>query len=72
MSEIAKLWYDLHGQSLAAGERTFKKLCLIIKGLDDPPAISFTAKDFAHYRDKRMSSEIYFSENGGKPLIQSL
>lgn len=75
MSEIAKLWYDLHGQSLAAGERTYKKLCLIIKGLGDPPATSFTAKDFAHYRDKRMSGEIYFSEKwrqGANPVTVNL
>ncbi len=75
LSEIAKLWYNLHGQSLAAGERTYKKLCLIIGALGDPLASSFTAKDFAHYRDKRLSGEIYFSEkwkNGAEPVTVNL
>lgn len=58
----ATLWFNLHGQSLTAGERTYKKLCLIIEALGDPPATTFNSKDFAHYRDKRLSGEIYFSD----------
>lgn len=40
LSEVAKLWSNLHGQSLTAGERTYKKLCLVIEALGDPPADS--------------------------------
>ncbi len=75
LSDIAKLWYNLHGQSLTAGERTYKKLCLVIEALGDPPATTFTAKDFAHYRDKRLSGEIYFSEkwkSGAEPVTVNL
>lgn len=75
LSEVAKLWYSLHGQSLTAGERTYKKLCLVIEALGVPPATTFTAKDFAHYRDKRLSGEIYFSEkwkNGAEPVTVNL
>lgn len=42
LSEVAKLWYNLHGQSLTAGERTYKKLCLVIEALGDPP------RDYLH------------------------
>ncbi|HFK4668151.1 TPA: tyrosine-type recombinase/integrase [Serratia marcescens] len=75
LSEVAKLWYNLHGQSLTAGARTYKKLCLVIEALGDPSATTFTAKDFAHYRDKRLSGEIYFSEkwkNGAEPVTVNL
>lgn len=37
LSEVAKPWYNLHGQSLTAGERTCRKLCLVIEALGDPP-----------------------------------
>lgn len=75
LAEIAKLWFDLYRKSLAAGVRTYNKLCHIIKGLGDPLAIGFTAKDFAHYRDKRMNGEIYFSVNwrqGANPVTVNL
>ncbi|CAI2521632.1 Site-specific recombinase XerD [Serratia ficaria] len=75
LSEVVKLWYNLHSQSLVAGERTYKKLGRIIEALGDPTATTFTAKDFAHYRDKRLSGEIYFSEkwkNGAEPVTVNL
>ncbi|HHQ6536302.1 TPA: phage integrase [Serratia fonticola] len=75
LSDVAKLWFNLHGQSLTAGERTYKKLCLIIEALGDPPATTFNAKDFAHYRDKRLSGEIYFSDkwkSGAEPVTVNL
>ncbi|KMQ81415.1 integrase family protein, partial [Lasius niger] len=43
--------------------------------LSDPTATTFTAKDFAHYCDKRLSGEIYFSEkwkNGAEPVTVNL
>jgi len=43
--------------------------------LGDPPATTFSAKDFAHYRDKRLSGEIHFSDkwkNGAEPVTINL
>jgi hypothetical protein len=75
LAEIAKLWFDLHEKSLAAGVRTYKKLCHIINWLGNPLATDFTAKDFAHYRVKRTNGEIYFSEKwrqGANPFTVNL
>ncbi|EKN5940830.1 site-specific integrase [Yersinia enterocolitica] len=75
LSEIAELWYNLHGRSLAAGEKIYKKLELIVAALGNPPAHSLSGKDFAHYRSKRLSGEIYFSEKwkkGAKPVTVNL
>lgn len=47
----------------------------MIEALGDPTATTFTAKDFAHYCDKRLSGEIYFSEkwkNGAEPVTVNL
>lgn len=30
LSDLAKLWYDLHGQFLKAGKQTYKKVCLMV------------------------------------------
>ncbi|MCK8564432.1 tyrosine-type recombinase/integrase [Yersinia ruckeri] len=71
LSELAKLWYNLHGRSLAAGDKVYKKLDLIVDALGDPAAHSFNAKDFAHYRSKRLSGDIYYSDKwkkGAQPV----
>lgn len=75
LKDIAKLWYNLHGQALTAGSKTYKKICLMVEALGNPPATTFTAKDFAHYRDKRLNGEIYFSERwrqGADPTTVNL
>lgn len=66
LSDIVELWYNLHGQSLTAGERTRKKMDLVVEALGDPIASKFTAKNFAHYRNKRLKGEIFFSEKWSK------
>ncbi len=48
---------------------------LMISAFGNPPAIDFTSKMFAHYRDKRLSGEIYFSEKwkkGASPVTINL
>lgn len=60
--ELAELWYDLHGQSLSSGLMVFRKLKLIINALGNPRALDFSANDFAHYRKKRLSGEIYLDK----------
>ena len=75
LADIAKLWYNLHGQALSAGSLIYQKLCLMVEALGNPPATTFTAKDFAHYRDKRMNGEIYYSERwrqGAAPVTVNL
>ncbi|MDY4385043.1 site-specific integrase [Pectobacterium aroidearum] len=58
LSEVIDLWYHLHGQSLTAISSRMGKLKIVCDGLGDPIASRFTAKDFAHYRDKRLRGEI--------------
>ncbi|MDC9820939.1 phage integrase [Pectobacterium carotovorum] len=62
LQDLADLWFNLHGQSLSAGLMVYRKLSHIIKALGNPKAISFTANDFAHYRTKRLTGEIYLDK----------
>lgn len=75
LKEIVQLWYKLHGASLSAGEHVYEKLLLIVEALGNPLATSLTSKMFAHYRDKRLTGEIYFSEKwkkGASPVTVNL
>ncbi|MEC5345055.1 site-specific integrase [Brenneria populi] len=58
LSELIELWHNLHGRSLSAIESRMGKFRLICNGLNDPIASRLTAKDWAHYRDKRLAGEI--------------
>lgn len=58
LSEIIELWHNLHGQALVAHKSRLAKLHIICNGLGDPIASQLTAKDWAHYRDKRLRGEI--------------
>lgn len=58
LSELIELWHNLHGQSLEASKSRLAKLHIVCRGLGDPIAAQLTAKDFAHYRDKRLKGEI--------------
>lgn len=58
LSELIELWHNLHGQSLEANKSRLAKLHIVCRGLGDPVAAQLTAKDFAHYRDKRLRGEI--------------
>lgn len=75
ITELAQLWYDLHGRSLSAGSNTHKKLQLIATALGNPLASAFTAKDFAHYRNKRLTGEIKLDarfDKGSSPVTINL
>ncbi|WP_333881260.1 tyrosine-type recombinase/integrase [Atlantibacter hermannii] len=69
LSEIIDLWYQLHGRSLADQKGRLGKLNIICRGLNDPIASQLTAKDWAHYRNNRLSG---FIENGYKTSQKSL
>jgi integrase len=58
LSEIIQLWHSLHGQALVASKSRLAKLQIICNGLGDPVASHLTAKDWAHYRDRRLRGEI--------------
>ncbi|MBP2156225.1 hypothetical protein J2067_003917 [Erwinia rhapontici] len=69
LSEIITLWYKLHGCSLGDKKGRLGKLHIICRGLNDPIASAITAKDWAHYRERRLSGQI---ENGYKTSEKSL
>lgn len=58
LSEIIELWHNLHGQALVASDSRLAKLQIVCRGLGDPIAAQLTAKDWAHYRDRRLRGEI--------------
>ncbi len=63
---MVELWFKLHGKSLTAGEHVYDKLVLMVDALGNPLAADLSSKLFAHYRDKRLTGEIYFSEKWKK------
>ena len=58
LSEIIELWHNLHGQALVASKTRLAKLQIVCNGLGNPIAAQLTAKDWAHYRDRRLRGEI--------------
>ncbi|WP_318389633.1 site-specific integrase [Enterobacter sp.] len=58
LSELIELWHNLHGQALSAGKSRLAKLNIVCNGLGDPIASHLSAKDWAHYRDRRLRGEI--------------
>ena len=75
LKDVVELWFKLHGKSLTAGEHVYDKLLLIVEALGNPLATDLSSRMFAHYRDKRFTGEIYFSEKckkGASPLTINL
>lgn len=62
LKDVVELWFKLHGKSLTAEEHIYDKLLLMVDALGNPLANDLSSKLFAHYRDKRLTGEIYFSE----------
>lgn len=58
LSEIIELWHSLHGQALVASKSRLAKLHIICNGLGNPVAAQLSAKEWAHYRDRRLRGEI--------------
>lgn len=58
LNEIIELWHNLHGQALVASKSRLAKLHIVCNGLGNPVASQLTAKDWAHYRDRRLRGEI--------------
>lgn len=75
LKDVVELWFKLHGKSLTAGKYVYDKLLLMVDALGNPLATDFSSKLFAHYRDKRLTGEIYFSEKwkkGASPVTINL
>ena len=73
----AKPWLgeSVDRRTLKAGQHVYDKLLLIVDALGNPLATDLTSKMFAHYRDKRLTGEIYFSEKwkkGASPVTINL
>lgn len=58
LSDLVELWFGRHGQSLRDGEARKSKLLAVCQSLGDPLAVDFTARDFAAYREARLSGDI--------------
>lgn len=75
LKDVIELWFKLHGKSLTAGEHVYDKQILMVDALGNPFATDLSSKLFAHYRDKRLTGEIYFSEKwkkGASPVTINL
>ena len=75
LKDVVELWFKLHGKSLTAGQHVYDKLLLMVGALGNPLATDLTSKMFAHYRDKRLTGDIYFSEKwkkGASPVTINL
>jgi len=51
---------------VTVGEHIYDKLILMVDALRSPLATELSSKLFAHYRDKRLTGELYFSEKWKK------
>lgn len=71
LSDLARLWFDLYGQSLRDGVGRLRKLELMISALGDPLASQFSAEDFAEYRAKRLRGEIHFKKKNSQDGIKA-
>lgn len=58
LTDLVERWFGLHGQSLRDSERRRAKLLWVCESLGNPLASNFTAKDFARYREGRLSGEL--------------
>ncbi|PHI29220.1 phage integrase [Budvicia aquatica] len=57
LTDIVELWYNAHGRTLADGLRRHGAMLHICKVLGNPPAVSFSARDFSKYRELRLQGE---------------
>lgn len=57
LSELATLWYTLHGSTLKQGPARYREMLTLIDRLGDPRAVAFTSEMFADYRAGRLSGQ---------------
>ncbi|WP_445399884.1 phage integrase [Zobellella sp. An-6] len=56
--DLVERWFALHGQSLNDGERRRAKLESLCEALGNPLAANFGSRDFAAYREARLSGQV--------------
>jgi integrase len=69
LTDLVDVWYRMHGISLSSGDSIKALLVRVCTGLGNPVAADFTVRDFAAYRESRLSGQLVFSRygKGGKP-----
>lgn len=55
LSDLCHAWYNLHGHTLRDGKGRLGMLLNFCTALGDPLAVKFNAKDFSHYRERRLT-----------------
>jgi integrase len=58
LSDLVKLWFDLHGVNLKASGDTYRRLIAMCEQMGDPLASKFEAGKFADYRSKRIAQGV--------------
>ena len=58
LSELIKLWYQVHGQHLSYSKRRLNLLVNAANALNDPIAINLTPEQFLKYREMRIAEGI--------------
>lgn len=56
LTDIIKLWFELHGHSLRDGNRRLSKLLAVSKSLKNPLARKLQSDDYVQYRRKRLDA----------------
>lgn len=64
LSELATLWYTLHGSTLKQGEQRYRDMLTLISRIGDPKAYAFTPEIFADYRAERLAGKLGRSNVG--------
>ena len=72
LSELVNIWFNSHGVTLSDGEKRKSAMLYICDCIGDPLAIAFTAKDFASYREKRLSGKLFRTERIQKVAPRTL
>jgi len=58
LSDLVRLWYELHGINLKAAGDTHRRLQAMTEALGNPIAAQLTAQGFADYRAKRIAQGV--------------
>lgn len=58
LSDLVKLWFDLHGVNLKSATDTYRRLIALCDAVGDPVVSRFNAQAFAAYRASRLSAGI--------------
>ncbi len=72
LSDLLKLWYDLHGHTLKSGQNRFNDVTKLIKLMGDPEAATFTTKTFTDFRAKRLTEVSANTVNHDLAYLRSL